>query len=148
MGLLQQISGKFGIRQIYYGNQEIIGAAPVVCVLPATVDRNWQGTSNNIDSGFQIDFLVYSTSLREDTGTIQLELDKLTEDLADYFDIAATPTLTKTIRGVTVIGDRLGGLVTKGMTVRIEYSYRIMSDERMRMNRIIFNAASRTGLVP
>jgi hypothetical protein len=146
---LKLISGQFGIKQIYYGNQEIIAAAPAVCVLPSTIDRDWQGSSLNVNNDFQISLLVYSTSLREGSEVVQANLDILTEDIADYFNVAAAElTLTKTFRGVTVTGDRLSGLVTQGLSTRIEYSYRTMSDELMRMNRIIFIAMSRTGLVP
>jgi hypothetical protein len=146
---LKIIAGQFGINKIDYGNQNIITAAPAVCVLPSTLDRDWSGSSLNTSNTFNISLLVYSTSLRSDSGSVQQQCDELSEDLADYFTVLAQPIgqAIATIRGIDVASNRFGGLITAGLANHIEYSYRSMSDELMRMNRVIFTATSRTGLV-
>ncbi|MEQ1675079.1 MAG: hypothetical protein ABL876_00180 [Chitinophagaceae bacterium] len=145
---MKLIAGQFGIKQIMYGDTNIVGAAPIVCILPAVVGREFASSSAGTRNSFEVNLLVYSTSLREGMETVQRNLDILTEDIGDYFSVKASGlALSTTLRGVEVTGDLLGGLITQGLSSRTEYDFKVLGDERMRMNRIIFTAMSRTGLV-
>lgn len=146
------VGSSFGIKIVYYGDQTIIKESPAVCVVPTTSVRSWQGTSFNTDNDFETSILIYGSGLRQDSGDVQLFVDELTEDLADYLTVLAMPDQNLTepfavIRGVEVSGNRFGGLVTAGLATRTEYAYKVMGDELTRMNRIIFTNTSRTQIV-
>jgi hypothetical protein len=126
-----------GIRAVYYGDQDTLPTSPIVCVIPATKRKDWANTGHKVDNVFEMSLLVYSTGLN-DTGSIQHECDVLTEGVEDLLDLKSTPTS----QGLG--GDQLGGLITQGLCVGIEYGYKRFNDKLARMNRIIYRASSRS----
>ena len=142
------ISGRFGIKRVSYGDVNIIVDAPIVCVIPTTVDRSWSGSSLNVDNDFETSMLVYGSSIRQGADDVQKFVDELSENLADYFNVLALgPEYSNVVNNISVTGTRFDGLITQGMNSRIEYAYKVMGDELTRMNRIIFKHMSRVGLV-
>lgn len=147
MTVLGTYGANFGIKRVEYGDQQIIVDSPMVCVVPTTTVRDWKGTSLNVDNSFETSLLVYGSGLRPGVENVQKYIDQLAEDLADLINVLSTPDFTATVRNVAVTGDRLGGLVTHGLSTRMEYGYKVLGDELTRMNRIVFTHESRTGLV-
>jgi hypothetical protein len=121
-----------GLKALFYGDQETLPTSPIVCVIPATKRKDWANTGHVTDNFFEMSLLVYQTGLN-DTELIQLECDKLTEAIEDLIDLKST-----TGEG------QLGGLITQGICTGIEYGYKRFNDKLARMNRIIYQASSRS----
>ena len=148
MSVLTTYGAGFGIKRVEYGDQQIIVDSPMVCVVPTITNRSWSGSSQNTDNSFETSLLVYGSGIRNGVERVQQYIDRLAEDLADFFNVLSAPiTVTKTIRNIAVTGDRLGGLVTHGLSTRIEYAYKVLGDELTRMNRVVLTHESRTNLV-
>lgn len=124
----------FGIKAVYYGDQDIITEAPAVCVIPATKRKTWVNTGQMVETSFELSLLVYSTSITKSIDDIQADCDALTESLEDLLDVVSSPAQNG--------GTQLGGLITQGICTGIEYGYKRFNDKLVRMNRIIWSASS------
>jgi hypothetical protein len=65
---------------VFYGDQEIIPAAKVVCVEPSSIARSWSGYPALTDNNFNIRIIAYVEKVQTDELT-RLECDRLAEAL-------------------------------------------------------------------
>lgn len=136
--LLVQNKRQLGLNAVHYGDLEIIGAVPAVCIEPARLRREYEGGPFQIKSEFTIALIVYFTGTQGVEGN-QRKADQVTEDVISLLDKEALP--------VQDGGTRWGDLLYEGMVMAAEYDYRLLSDKTMRANRIIFVGHSKTGLL-
>ena len=138
--LLETNAGTYGLKAVFYGDQEVITRAPAVCVIPAVLRREYNQTGLQTNNKFELSLLIYSSNLRGSVDDIQDACDELTEDLMDFLNRQASPAS----RGIG--GNQFDGLVMEASTIGIEYGYSKKPDMLMRMNRIILAGSSRTFL--
>jgi len=126
-----------GVKQVHYGDQQLIPQVPMVCVEPALVVRELNGTGMRTLNTIKVSIIVYHTGT--DTQTVQDECDDTTEDIEDF--------LNKEAMSYLMGGNLLGGIVTSAFTDSAEHGYVLKSDRMMRANRLILTAFTHTPLV-
>lgn len=136
--LLELKKGIIGLRDIHYGDLRIIGSVPTICVEPARTLTEYSETGLQVTNQFDIGFIIYHTGTTGVEGT-QRKADDITTKVRDELNKDARPVLQG--------GTQFGGLLMDGLVTSIEYGYRILADEAMRANRIIFTGKTRTDLV-
>jgi hypothetical protein len=131
--------GTLGIRAVYYGDQRVFPTTPAVCVEPAITTRELSGIPYQTDNNFTVNVLVYHTS-SNGTESIQEACDTLSELLQDELN-------KESIAVQFAGGTQFGGIIISGHTSRLEYGYKILGDQLMRCNRLVWSGFTKTRLV-
>jgi hypothetical protein len=116
-----------GIEQVFYGDQDLIGATPAVAVETGPLTQTLAGVSYRTENTFVVFFLVYHGELRNKQAT-----KKACEELAEAIRTEVNANLT------------LDGLVLQGNVTNIEPGYAIRSNTMMRTTRISWTGISKT----
>lgn len=138
ISLLETNRVALGLKAIHYGDLSIIGTVPAVCVEPARTLTEYNETGLKVLNSFDVGVIVYHTGRGGVEGS-QRDADIVTREIRDVLNSDARPALQG--------GTTFAGLLMDGLVSQIEYGYRILLDESMRANRIIFTGRSKTELV-
>ncbi len=136
--LLKENIATLQFKALHYGDLRILGAVPAICVEPAQATFTYNQTGTQTLNEFTVSVIIYHTGRTGVEGS-QRHADTTTQKVKDV--------INKDIRSELNGGTRFDGLLTSGLVSRIEYDYRVLADEAMRANRIIFEGESTTTLV-
>lgn len=126
----------FGVKAVYYGDQDTFPTNPSVCVEPSTTVREIEGSAFTTRNTFLVNILVYHTSLSGNT-IIQEECDNISELIQDAVN-------KESITPIHGGGTQFGGIIVSGHVARLEYGYRLLADKLMRCNRLIWQGMTKT----
>ena len=118
-------SGQMGFQAVYYGDQAVIPATPVLCIGASVVDTELQPSRLNHDVHAYL--LIYHGKI-QDVQKNQKEADELAEDLRDFLHL----------------DPQLGGLIIQGYIQRMESGYARRENSLMSTHRMTWHAMTRT----
>lgn len=126
---LQQ-DATLGLRDVWYGDQNLIPRIPAAAVEPGTRNRSWAGTSRQTLNSFIVDVILYHSVL-EDINTGRLEALQLAERVEAL--LHADPTM--------------GGHVYAGLCTSIEPGYARRGDLLLQATQVRWEGNSKTRVI-
>jgi hypothetical protein len=128
----------YGLKDVFYGDQEYIPESPTVCVEPVVLTRELVGVPHRMDNDFGVGVLCYAADPMGNQAA-QRDADSLAESIAHDIDIDGLPDSSG--------GTRFGGLVVHGFVSEYRYGYVVKRNKLMRANRLIVSAMNKTNRI-
>lgn len=139
IGLAKDNADVLGLADVFYGDQEYVPKVPSLCIEPATVERELNGTSMRTQNKFVVACYFYFADMQSGLEAAQAKADTKAEAVIEVFNIDGMPA--------AVGGTQYGGLVMYGYVNNSTYGYKVKENKVLRANRFLVYAESLTSLL-